>query len=151
MDCNPCPHKKLKRNCVDCKAFAARQQPLALADAPVHPRAQQLSALASAPVHPWLGRRLRITHISHKGQRPYVNAVIVFHDPAESHPFHVQHDDGASAWLAIQESLGVVHAVEGDGGSPRVRTRVSRRFTWLTPVVRREMAGERHPAFGANP
>jgi hypothetical protein len=102
-------------------------------------------------VHPWLGRRLRITRISHKGQRRYVNAVIVFHDPAESHPFHVLHDDGASAWLAIQESLGVVHAVEGDGGSPRLRTRVSRRFTWLTPVVRREVAGERHPAFGANP
>ena len=102
-------------------------------------------------MHPWLGRRLRITRISHKGQRRYVNAVIVFHDPAESHPFHVLHDDGASAWLAIQESLGVVHAVEGDGGSPRLRTRVSRRFTWLTPVVRREVAGERHPAFGANP
>ena len=102
-------------------------------------------------MHPWLGRRLRITRISHKGQRRYVNAVIVFHDPAESHPFHVLHDDGASAWLAIQESLGVVHAVEGDGGSPRLRTRVSRSFTWLTPVVRREVAGERHPAFGANP
>ena len=104
--------------------------------------------LAGAPVHPWLGRRLRITRISHKGQRRYVNAAIVFHDPAESHPFHVLHDDGASAWLAIQEKRGIVHAVEGDGGNQGLRTRVSRRFTWLTPVVRRETAVvERTQAF----
>ena len=101
-------------------------------------------------MHPWLGRRLRITRISHKGQRRYVNAAIVFHDPAESHPFHVLHDDGASAWLAIQEKRGIVHAVEGDGGNQGLRTRVSRRFTWLTPVVRRETAVvERTQAFGA--
>ena len=99
-------------------------------------------------MHPWLGRRLRITRISHKGQRRYVNAAIVFHDPAESHPFHVLHDDGASAWLAIQEKRGIVHAVEGDGGNQGLRTRVSRRFTWLTPVVRRETAVvERTQAF----
>ena len=108
------------------------------------------AAVAGAPVHPWLGRRLRITRISHKGQRRYVNAAIVFHDPAESHPFHVLHDDGASAWLAIQEKRGIVHAVEGDGGNQGLRTRVSRRFTWLTPVVRRETAVvERTQAFGA--
>jgi hypothetical protein len=90
----------------------------------------------------------------------YVNAAIVFHDPTESHPFHVLHDDGASSWLAIQEKRGIVHAVEGDGGNQGLRTRVSRRFTWLTPVVSRYwltpvvsryVTGERHPAFGANP
>lgn len=103
--------------------------------------------------HPWLGRRLRITRISHKGQRRYVNAVIVFHDPAESHPFHVLHDDGAHAWLAIQESQGVVHAVEGDSGGTTVgvrRKRISRKFVWLTQVLRREtVSNERGGAGGA--
>ena len=113
---------------------------------------RQPRTLAGAPVHPWLGRRLRITRISHKGQRRYVNAVIVFHDPAESHPFHVLQDDGASAWLAIQESRGIVRAVRDDGRSPRLRARVSRRFTWLTPVIRRETTGDgRLPASGAGP
>ena len=113
---------------------------------------RQPRTLAGAPVHPWLGRRLRITRISHKGQRRSVNAVIVFHDPAESHPFHVLQDDGASAWLAIQESRGIVRAVRDDGRSPRLRARVSRRFAWLTPVIRRETMGDgRLPASGAGP
>ena len=133
--CKPCPHNKLKRRCAACKASAAPQQP---------------PALAGAPVHPWLGRCLRM---SHGGQRRDVNAAIVSHDPAESYPFRVVLDDGASAFLTISERQGIVQplvpAVEGDGGNQRLRRLVSRRFTWLTPpIIRRYVASERHPAFG---
>jgi hypothetical protein len=55
--------------------------------------------------------------VSSKGQKRHVNASIVFHDPEESHPFHVLHDDGSFAWIAICESQGVVHAVEHEGAT----------------------------------
>jgi hypothetical protein len=125
--CKPCPHNKLKRRCAACKASAAPQQP---------------PALAGAPVHPWLGRRLRFASMSRGGQRRDVNAAIVSHDPAGSHPFRVVLDHGESAWLTISERSGtvtpLVPAVGGDGGNQWLRRLVSRRFTWLTPpIIRR--------------
>ena len=72
--------------------------------------------------------RLRICKVSEHGQRRYVNAVVVFHDPSESHPFHVLHDDGASTWIAIHDAAKVVHAVDH-----RTTRRVEREFVWVTP------------------
>ena len=66
--------------------------------------------------------------MSEHGQRRYVNAVVVFHDPSESHPFHVLHDDGASTWIAIHDAAKVVHAVDH-----RTTRRVEREFVWVTP------------------
>ena len=85
-------------------------------------------ALRGALPHRWLGRRLRICKVSEHGQRRYVNAVVVFHDPSESHPFHVLHDDGASTWIAIHDAAKVVHAVDH-----RTTRRVEREFVWVTP------------------
>ena len=81
-----------------------------------------------AGAHRWLGRRLRICKVSEHGARRYINAVIVFHDPSESHPFHVMHDDGTQTWLAVLDDTRVVHMID-----PRTKRRVARQFTWLTP------------------
>ena len=81
-----------------------------------------------AGAHRWLGRRLRICKVSEHGARRYINAVIVFHDPSESHPFHVMHDDGTQTWLAVLDATRVVHMID-----PRTKRRVARHFTWLTP------------------
>ena len=81
-----------------------------------------------AGAHRWLGRRLRICKVSEHGARRYINAVIVFHDPSESHPFHVMHDDGTQTWLAVLDDTRVVHMID-----PKTKRRVARHFTWLTP------------------
>jgi hypothetical protein len=80
--------------------------------------------------------------MSRGGQRRDVNAAIVSHDPAGSHPFRVVLDHRESAWLTISERSGtvtpLVPAVGGDGGNQWLRRLVSRRFTWLTPpIIRR--------------
>ena len=62
--------------------------------------AQAMAAFLPTP-HPWLGRRLRICKVSEHGQRRYLNASIVFHDPTESHPFHALCDDGRGCPLPI--------------------------------------------------
>ena len=72
---------------------------------------------------------MRICKLTEGGARRYVNACIVYHDPSESHPFHVMHDDGTHAWIAIVERSRVVH-VNDPGNRGR---RVTRDFTWLTP------------------
>ena len=72
---------------------------------------------------------MRICKLTEGGARRYVNACIVYHDPSESHPFHVMHDDGTHAWIAIVERSRVVH-VNDPGNRER---RVTRDFTWLTP------------------
>jgi hypothetical protein len=48
------------------------------------PRSSNNNAMASfmPTPHRWLGRRLRICKVSEHGQRRYVNACIVFHDPS---------------------------------------------------------------------
>ena len=72
---------------------------------------------------------MRICKLTEGGARRYVNACVVYHDPSESHPFHVMHDDGTHAWIAIVERSRVVH-VNDPGNRGR---RVTRDFTWLTP------------------
>jgi len=71
---------------------------------------------------------LRIKRVTEAGARRYVNACIVYHDPSESHPFHVMHDDGTHAWIAIVDRSRVVHV-----NDPGNRKRVTRDFTWVTP------------------
>ena len=93
----------------------------------VGPEACPLPASEGKP-HAWLGRRLRIKRVTEAGARRYVNACIVYHDPSESHPFHVMHDDGTHAWIAIVDRSRVVHV-----NDPGNRKRVTRDFTWVTP------------------
>ena len=71
---------------------------------------------------------MRIKRVTEAGARRYVNACIVYHDPSESHPFHVMHDDGTHAWIAIVDRSRVVHV-----NDPGNRKRVTRDFTWVTP------------------
>jgi len=55
--------------------------------------------------HLWLGRRMKIERgtgtAGNSYKRPMI-ACIVFHDPSESHPFHVTFEDGTNAWVRIQ-------------------------------------------------
>ena len=66
--------------------------------------------------------------MSENGQKRYTNACIVYHDPAESHPFHTRFEDGTMMWLAVVEDSACVHSINA-----KTRRRVTRSFTWTTP------------------
>ncbi len=73
---------------------------------PPAPPPPSLSSGRDAPKHHlWLGRRMKIERgtgaASTSYKRPTI-ACIVFHDPSESHPFHVTFEDGTNAWVRIE-------------------------------------------------